>query len=142
LPMNPTRMRVGCDRPVRQGAELQGAGKRGRRWHVGEVIELRGREFGARIDRTGAGLLELTWRGRQVVRPYTSAEGPVAFQGQVLAPSPNRVRNGVYEHNGTEHHLKVNDPATKSAIHGLVHDRRWSATTLSEEEVRLRLGLG
>src|SRR5699024_5568286 len=107
--MNPTCMRVGYDRPVRQGAELQELGKRGRRCHVGEVIELRGGEFRARIDRTGAGLQELTWRGRHVVWPYTSAEGPVAFQGQVLAPWPNRVRDGVYEHNGAEHHLKVND---------------------------------
>ena len=139
--MNPTCMRVGYDRPVRQGAELQELGKRGRRWHVGEVIELRGGEFRARIDRTGAGLQELTWRGRHVVWPYTSAEGPVAFQGQVLAPWPNRVRDGVYEHNGAEHHLKVNDLATKSAIHGLVHDRRWSVATLSEEEAHLRLDL-
>ena len=106
---------------------------------MGEVFELRGGEFRARIDRTGAGLQELTWRGRNVVWPYTSVEGPVAFQGQVLAPWPNRVRDGVYEHSGTEYHLEVDDPATKNAIHGLVHDRTWSPTRLSEEETVLGL---
>lgn len=103
------------------------------------VIELRDGEFRARVDRTGAGLQELTWRGRDVVWPYTSAEGPMAFQGQVLAPWPNRLRDGTYEHDGVEHHLEIDEPATKSAIHGLVHDRKWSPTILSEREARLRL---
>lgn len=103
------------------------------------VIELRGGEFRARVDRTGAGLQELTWRGRNVVWPYTSAEGPVAFQGQVLAPWPNRVRDGVYGYNGDEYRLKVDEPATGSAIHGLVHDRTWSVTTSSDDAVELCL---
>src|SRR5699024_5885889 len=98
----------------------------------------RGGEFRARIDRTGAGLQELTWRGRHVVWPYTSAEGPVAFQGQVLAPWPNRVRDGVYEHNGAEHHLKVNDLATRCALDGLFHARSWWLATLSEAEAHVR----
>lgn len=109
---------------------------------MGEVFELRADEFEARIDRTGAGLQALTWRGHDVVWPYTGASGPVAYQGQVLAPWPNRVSDGTYRFAGSEHRLDVNEASTGSAIHGLVFDRKWSPDTVSEDAATLRLDFG
>ncbi|WP_017579756.1 aldose 1-epimerase family protein [Nocardiopsis valliformis] len=106
---------------------------------VGEVFELRAGEYGARVDRVGAGLQALTWRERDLVWPYTRPEGPLAGQGQVLAPWPNRVASGRYTFQGTEYRLDVNDPATGSAIHGLVDGVEWTPVEESEEAVTLRL---
>lgn len=103
------------------------------------MFELRAGEYGARVDRTGAGLQALTWRERDLVWPYTRPEGPLAGQGQVLAPWPNRVASGRYTFQGTEYRLDVNDPATGSAIHGLVDGVEWSPVEESEEAVTLRL---
>ncbi|MFE6448204.1 aldose 1-epimerase family protein [Nocardiopsis dassonvillei] len=108
---------------------------------MGEVIELRSGEYRARVDRTGAGLRALTWRGRDVVWPY-DGDGPKAFQGQVLAPWPNRVTEHGYRFDGAEHRPEPNDPATGTAIHGLVHDREWTPETVSEDAVELRLDFG
>ena len=105
---------------------------------MGEVIELRAGEFLARVDRNGAGLQALTWRDRDIVWPYGN-DGPKAFQGQVLAPWPNRVDAGVYRFAGTEYRLEVNDSATGTAIHGLVHDREWSVEAVSDDSATLRL---
>ncbi|WP_017587333.1 aldose 1-epimerase family protein [Nocardiopsis ganjiahuensis] len=106
---------------------------------MGEVFELRAGEYRARIDRTGAGLQALTWRERDLVWPYTRPRGPVASQGQLLAPWPNRVASARYAFGGTEYRLDANDPATGSAIHGLVSETEWAPVQESEEAVTLRL---
>ncbi|CAL9404100.1 putative protein YihR [Nocardiopsis dassonvillei] len=106
---------------------------------MGESIELRSGDFGARIAAGGAALQALTWRGEDLVWPYTGA--PTAFQGQVLAPWPNRIGDGRYRFGGTEHRLDTNDPATGSAIHGLVHDRAWIPVRTTEDTVELHLDL-
>ncbi|MFE6306813.1 aldose 1-epimerase family protein [Nocardiopsis sp. NPDC057823] len=106
---------------------------------MGETIELRSGDFGARVAVEGAALQALTWRGRDLVWPYTGT--PTAFQGQVLAPWPNRIGRGRYRFGGSEYTLEVNDPATGSAIHGLVHDRVWTPVRTSDAEAVLHLDL-
>jgi aldose 1-epimerase len=44
----------------------------------------------------------------------------------VLAPWPNRVADGRWTWRGQELELPVNDPATGTALHGLVYDVDWS----------------
>lgn len=106
---------------------------------MGETIELRSGDFGARVATEGAALQALTWRGADLVWPYTGA--PTAFQGQVLAPWPNRIGDGRYRFAGREYRVGVNDPVTRSAIHGLVHDRRWTPVRVGADEAALHLDL-
>ncbi|WP_017571990.1 aldose 1-epimerase family protein [Nocardiopsis halotolerans] len=108
---------------------------------MSDVIGLRSGEYRAHVDHRGAGLRALTWRGRDVVWPY-GEDGPKAFQGQVLAPWPNRVTEKGYRFNGVHHDLEPNDPATGTAIHGLVHDRTWTPESMSEDAAVLRLDFG
>ncbi|MDT0327274.1 aldose 1-epimerase family protein [Nocardiopsis lambiniae] len=106
---------------------------------MGETIELRSGGFRARIATTGAAIQALTWRDDDLVWPYTGT--PTAFQGQVLAPWPNRIGEGRYRFDGAEYRLDVNDPATGAAIHGLVHDRPWDPVRVTEDSVDLHLAL-
>lgn len=111
------------DQPIRKGN------------HVPEVLEIRNGDLHATVDTTGAALRSLTWAGRDLVWPYGDA--PTAFQGQVLAPWPNRVRGARYRFDGSEHRLPVTEPGTRTAIHGLVHDLGWESIAVAEHEVRL-----
>src|SRR5262249_22075364 len=52
-------------------------------------------------------------------------------RGQVLAPWPNRLEDGRYDFDGRSHQLPLTDPATRTAIHGLV---RWSSWALVDQE--------
>ncbi len=45
--------------------------------------------------------------------------------GQVLAPWPNRIRDGRYTFGGEVHQLALTEPARHNAIHGLVNWERW-----------------
>lgn len=106
---------------------------------MSEVFELRSGDYRARVDRVGAGLQALTWQDHDLVWPYTRVEGPQAFQGQLLAPWPNRLAGGRYTFQGVEYGLEVDNPETGSAIHGLVHDLAWSPVDVHEDAVTLRL---
>ncbi|MBR8741594.1 aldose 1-epimerase family protein [Nocardiopsis sp. MG754419] len=106
---------------------------------MGEAFELRSGDYRARVDRIGAGLQALTWHDRDLVWPYTRERGPLAFQGQLLAPWPNRVAEGRYTFQGADYRLEVDDAATGSAIHGLAHALEWSPVRVEEHAVTLRL---
>ena len=118
-----TRFGEAPDQPIRKGV------------HVSEVLELRNGDHHAAVDPTGAALRSLTWAGRDLVWPYSGR--PSAFQGQVLAPWPNRLRGARYRFDGAEHRLAVTEPGTGAAIHGLVHDLEWEPIAVAEHEVRL-----
>jgi aldose 1-epimerase len=45
--------------------------------------------------------------------------------GKVLAPWPNRIRDGRYTYGEAAHQLALSEPARHNAIHGLVHWARW-----------------
>ena len=66
------------------------------------VLELGGQR--AVVTAVGASLREYTVGGRDVVLPFDETQIAPAFSGAVLAPWPNRLRDGVYSYDGT--HLR------------------------------------
>ncbi|MBE2997384.1 aldose 1-epimerase family protein [Nocardiopsis sp. HNM0947] len=100
-----------------------------------EVLELRHGDHRATVHTTGAALGSLTREGRDLVWPYERR--PEAFQGQVLAPWPNRVGGARYRFEGDEYRLAVTEPGTGAALHGLVHDVVWEPLAVAGHEVRL-----
>jgi len=58
-----------------------------------------------------------------------------AGRGQVLAPWPNRLEDGCYAFEGEELRVPVNEPATRTAIHGLVRWSNWNAVELDTARV-------
>ena len=84
------------------------------------VLELGGQR--AVITAVGASLREYSVDGRHVVLPFDEHEIPPAFSGAVLAPWPNRLRDGLYEYEGRTYQLSLTEPARQTALHGLVAD--------------------
>ena len=77
----------------------------------------RGRRRAARTTRAGG-----TDDPRRIRRRTSS---PPGRPGQILAPWPNRIRDGHYTFEGSAYQLPLTEPARHNAIHGLANWSRW-----------------
>jgi aldose 1-epimerase len=64
-----------------------------------------------------------------------------ASAGQILAPWPNRVRDGQYTFEEQKYQLSLTEPARNNAIHGLVNWSRWTLVEQSASAVTLEFEL-
>jgi aldose 1-epimerase len=60
-----------------------------------------------------------------------------ASAGKVLAPWPNRIRDGRYSFGGDVHQLALTEPTRHNAIHGLVNWVRWRRVDSTDSSVTL-----
>src|SRR5512144_687696 len=73
----------------------------------------------------GGGLRRYRVNGVDVVDGFDADEICPGCAGQILAPWPNRIRDGQYTFGGTHHQLALTEPDRHNAIHGLVNWVRW-----------------
>ena len=64
-----------------------------------------------------------------------------ASAGQILAPWPNRIRDGQYTFEEQKYQLSLTEPARNNAIHGLVNWSRWTLVEQSASAVTLEYEL-
>ena len=84
-------------------------------------------DVGAKVRRYAVG-------GRDVFTPFDEDEPAPAGHGSVLAPWPNRIRDGRYTFHGTEHQLDISEPERGTALHGLVMWQRWAVVPVDDAE--------
>ncbi len=102
-----------------------------REWQIG---------FGeqqATICARGGALRSYDMAGRAVVDGFAAEELPPAFNGAVLAPWPNRIRDGRWSHDGQPQQLAISEPARGTALHGLVAWADWQPTSVSDSALVL-----
>jgi len=87
------------------------------------------RDQEAVLVEVGGGLRRWRVAGVDLLDGYSAAELCPAGAGQVLAPWPNRIRDGRYSFAGVPHQLPLTEPDRHNAMHGLV---RWLPWTLVE----------
>ena len=100
---------------------------------AGQQFELAAGAHRVVVVEVGGGIRE--WDG--VLLGYAEDEMCSSGRGQVLAPWPNRLAGGRYEWDGRELQLPVNEPASGSAIHGLVRWAGWRAVEREPARVAL-----
>jgi aldose 1-epimerase len=85
----------------------------------------------------GGGVREYTVDGAPVLDGYP--EGAVCSRaaGQLLAPWPNRIRDGRYDFGGVPYQLSLSEPARGNASHGLVRWLCWHRVDQTPESVEL-----
>ncbi|MBT8228344.1 MAG: aldose 1-epimerase family protein [Dactylosporangium sp.] len=76
------------------------------------------------VVEVGGGVRTYAAGGVEVVDGYSEAELCPSAAGQILAPWPNRIRDGRYAFGGP-HQLTLTEPDRNNAIHGLVCWTRW-----------------
>jgi aldose 1-epimerase len=89
------------------------------------------------VTEIGAGVRSWTIGGQELLARFSPGEYDAAFAGRVLAPWPNRVRDGRYEFDGAEHRLELSEPERGNALHGLVLQSRWRGVRTSARRVSL-----
>lgn len=108
---------------------------------TGEQFELSllqgGRSARAIITELAASLRVLEVDGVAVTEPYPLDSLPPFGCGIVLAPWPNRVRDGRWQLNGETQQLDITEPARGNAIHGLLRNTPYTVAERSESSVTL-----
>ncbi|WP_149202627.1 aldose 1-epimerase family protein [Actinotalea subterranea] len=113
----------------------------------GHQIELVSGDQRVTITDVGAKVRVYTVGGRDVFTPFPADVPAPAGHGAVLAPWPNRIRDGRYTWEGADLQLDITEPALGTALHGLVMWQRWSVVPVDDaahaagEAVTLRLRL-
>jgi aldose 1-epimerase len=80
----------------------------------------------------GGGLRRWRVDGADLLDGYERDELCVGGAGQVLAPWPNRIRDGAYVFDGVRHQLPLTEPDRHNAIHGLVRWLPWQLVESTE----------
>ncbi|MFS8477447.1 MAG: aldose 1-epimerase family protein [Micromonosporaceae bacterium] len=101
----------------------------GTQWHIAAAGHR------AVVVELGGGLRRYDVAGVSVVDGYTEDELCPGAAGQVLAPWPNRIRDGRYRFNGVAYQLPLTEPTRHNAIHGLVQWLPWSRVAGSADSV-------
>jgi aldose 1-epimerase len=87
---------------------------------TGTPLHLRLGDVTAQIAQVGASLRGLRIGEVDVVAPYPLDLPTPACSGVVLAPWPNRVRDGRWDDDGTARQLAITEPKLGNASHGLL----------------------
>lgn len=105
---------------------------------TGQQFEIAAGPYLAVVTETGATLRIFSHAGEDLVEGFASDAMPVGCNGQVLAPWPNRLRDGRWNWRGQELNLPVDAPAQgNSASHGLVRWSRWMVERHAADSVKL-----
>ena len=91
----------------------------------------------ATIVEVAAGLRTLTVDGHDLVQPYAENRTPPWAAGIVLAPWPNRVRDGRWVHDEKPQQLDITEVDKNNAIHGLLRNTPYRLVERSTDSVTL-----
>lgn len=89
----------------------------------------------------GGGLRSYRAAGVDVLDGYAEDEMCVGSAGQVLAPWPNRIRDGRYVFDGQPMQLALTEPARHNAMHGLVNWLPWRLAERDADTVTVECDL-
>jgi aldose 1-epimerase len=103
-------------------------------------IDIQFEEYSAQIRTSGAGLSALKYSGRDLIEPF-QPDDTRFYRGDLLAPWPNRIRDGKYEVSGKTYSIPINEVERGTALHGLVNQLTWKVTQQSADSVQLEVDL-
>jgi aldose 1-epimerase len=89
------------------------------------------------VVEVGGVLREYAAGDRAILDGFGVDEVSPGSAGQVLAPWPNRIRDGRYTFDGTAYQLPLTEPDRHNAIHGLTNWVRWRAVEQAPGSVTL-----
>jgi aldose 1-epimerase len=103
----------------------------------GEQHTIRHGAMEAVVTEVGATLRSFTADGSDVVDGFAADDMSSAGRGQILAPWPNRLRDGRYSRYGFDAQAALDEPARGNAIHGLVRWLPWQLVSADDPAVEL-----
>ena len=92
-------------------------------------------EVSAVISTEGAALIGLSVDNFNLIEPNTR-DG--LYAGKILAPWPNRIKDGKYTFNKKDYQLPVNEVSKNNSLHGLVANCQWDVIFQDQSKVILQ----
>lgn len=105
------------------------------------TVSLRCGDNTARISPIGACLDHMLVHGAELIQQFPEGTPRPFSAGALLAPWPNRIRDGRWTQQGQTHELAITEPARNNAIHGLVTGRLFEVSDQSETSVTLEYAI-
>lgn len=99
------------------------------------IIQIGQSNLRATISSLGSSLTSLADNNFHLVEPDTPTQ---LYPGSILAPWPNRIRDGRYQYKDLTYQLPLNELQRGNALHGLVAYEQWEVIYNSETEVQLQ----
>lgn len=87
------------------------------------------------IGTEGAALIGLSVNNFDLIEPNTR-DG--LYAGKILAPWPNRIKDGKYTFNKKDYQLPINEVSKNNSLHGLVANCLWEITFQNQSKVILQ----
>ena len=97
------------------------------------VVHLSHGPYAAEIATYGGGVRSFTYRGLPLMEGYRDGEYPPLSANVVLAPWPNRIRDGHFHFHGQPYQRSITEPDRNNAIHGFVSDAVWDVVSQSDD---------
>ena len=107
----------------------------------GEQWTITSGDHEAVVVEVGGGLRGFRVAGNDILDGFGEDELPPGCSGQILAPWPNRIRDGRYSFAGETHQLSLTEPTRHNAIHGLVNWSRWHRTASGPDHITVEYDL-
>lgn len=104
---------------------------------TGAQVELESGPYQATITEVGATLRTLSYDGRPLIAGFGPDDAMPEFNGAVLAPWPNRIRDGGYKFDGHTNQLPLSEPDRATALHGLVAWQAWTVVSARRDSAEL-----
>jgi aldose 1-epimerase len=115
--------------------EQRGTPPSGRQYEIGSGTQH------AVVVEVGGGIRVYEVDGRPVLDPYPVDSMADGAHGTPLVPWPNRLRDGRYRFDSTEHQVPLTEPEKNNAIHGLLRWRAWRPVDVSANRVEMGIRL-
>jgi aldose 1-epimerase len=103
----------------------------------GRQIELSAAGQTAVVVEVGGGLRDYRVGGRAVLDGFAEQEMATAARGLPLVPWPNRLRDGRFTWDGTDHALPLDEREKGNATHGLARWLSWTPTAVEADRVTM-----
>jgi aldose 1-epimerase len=89
------------------------------------------------VSEAGGGARSWTIDGTELLARFAPGTRDAGFAGKPLVPWPNRMRDGRYAFEGSQHQGAVTEPENGTALHGLTLSSRWHGVRSSGHGVTL-----
>jgi aldose 1-epimerase len=101
----------------------------------GQQFDISFGEQRATVVEVGGGIREYRVGHRDVLEPYPPEQMCDGAHGAPLIPWPNRLADGRYAFDGTDHQTALTEPDKNNAIHGFLRWRSWRAIEHGKDRV-------
>jgi len=102
------------------------------------IFSISSGSYTASINTHGGALASFQYEERDLVEP----QGPHFFYaGDLLAPWPNRIRDGKYSWKGVDYQAPLNEAARGNNLHALVFDKEWTVIENTGDSATLTLSI-